>query len=393
MSIRKCEIVQQIQYLPGHPNHWREQLEHNLEAEPNIKSWAYILHDKDTQDDGTPKALHVHIIVELTESRQYSTVGGYVGVPAQYVCAIRQKVKAGKRMVSDIGGALSYLTHRNAKDRYQYDDSEVVAKPGYDWQSIRNKSEMSRAEQKTYQRALEGIQTGKIRRYNLYDHVSMQMYMNHKIDFDRAFEFREMTLKHDVNRKISVAYITGEAGAGKTTLAKQYCDLHNYSYCVSGSTRDPLQDYQGEDCLILDDLRPETFPLADLLKLLDNHTGSSASARYRDKWLEVQVIIITTVLPIEDFYRMMRERSEPIQQLRRRCRTMIRLSRHTMDLYVYRSDTQNYMLIGTAKNPVADLYEDDVQKSTEEDLKALCADWRVEYSPEGLPSDYLDDPF
>lgn len=140
MSVRKCEIVQQIKYLPGYPDHWRETLEANLEADPNIKSWAYIVHDKDVNEDGTPKEAHVHIVIELVESRQYSTVGGYVGVPAQYVCAIRQKVKVGKRMMSDIGGALSYLTHRNAPDRHQYNDSEVVAKPGYDWQAVRAKS-------------------------------------------------------------------------------------------------------------------------------------------------------------------------------------------------------------------------------------------------------------
>lgn len=390
MSLRKCEIVQQIKYLPDYPDHWKETLEANLNAESNIKTWAYILHDKDIAEDGTSKEPHVHIVIELVESRQYSTIGGYVGVPAQYVCAIRQKVKVGKRMMSDIGGALSYLTHRNAPDRYQYKDTDVIAKPGYDWQAVRAKSEMSMAERKTFQRAIEGIQEGRIRRYNLHENISMQMYLDHKPDFERAFEYRDMVLKRDSNRKIEVVYITGEAGAGKTTLAKRYCEQHGYSYCVSGSTRDPLQDYQGEDCLILDDLRPETFPLADLLKLLDLHTASSASSRYHDKWLEVRLIIITTVLPLESFYCLMRGRDEPIAQLRRRCRTMIRLTRRTMDLYAYIPATQNYMLIGTAANPIASIIKDVSAPENEDTFKELCADWNVEYKPEGLPSDYLD---
>lgn len=391
MSVRKCEIVQQLKYLPGYPDHWRDTLEANLESDPNIKSWAYIVHNKDTNEDGTPKEPHVHIVIELVESRQFSTVGGYVGVPAQYVCAIRQKVKAGKRMMSDIGGALAYLTHRNAPDRYQYDDSEVVAKPGYDWQAVRAKSEMSMAERKTFTHALEDIEKGIIRRYNLFQRVSMQMYLDHKIDFDRAFEYRELRLKSDSNRQIDVIYITGEAGSGKTTLAKHLCEKRGLSYCVSGSSRDPVQDYNGQDCLILDDLRPKTFDLSDLLKLLDNNTASSVNSRYHDRWLEVQCIIITTVLSIDEFFCSMLVTGEPIAQLKRRCKTMIQLTQQTMSIYAYHQKTQEYMLVGTGANPIADMFqEEDSKEDDAAKVKELCEDLGLEYKPEGLPSDYLD---
>lgn len=391
MSVRKCEIVQQLKYLPGYPDHWRDTLEANLEADPNIKSWAYIVHDKDVNEDGTTKAPHVHIVLELVESRQYSTVGGYVGVPAQYVCAIRQKVKVGKRMMSDIGGALAYLTHRNAPDRYQYDDSEVVAKPGYDWQAVRAKSEMSMAERKTFTHALEDIEKGIIRRYNLFQRVSMQMYLDHKIDFDRAFEYRELRLKSDSNRQIDVIYITGEAGSGKTTLAKHLCIKRGLSYCVSGSSRDPVQDYNGQDCLILDDLRPQTFDLSDLLKMLDNNTSSSVNSRYHDRWLEVQCIIITTVLSIDEFFRSMLVTGEPISQLKRRCKTMIQLTQQTMSIYAYQQQTQEYMLVGTGANPITDMFqEEDSKEDDATKVKELCEDLGLKYRPEGLPSDYLD---
>lgn len=174
MSVRKCEIVQQIQYLPGYPDHWHKTLEANLEVEPNIKKWAYILHDKDVDENGKQKEPHIHLVIELIDSRNFSTIGNYVGVPSQYVTSIKQKIKRGKYYVSDVGGALAYLTHRNAPDRYQYDDSEVVAKPGYDWIAVRTKSEMQQAEWKSFQKVLNGIEDGSIRRYNLYDFVSMQ---------------------------------------------------------------------------------------------------------------------------------------------------------------------------------------------------------------------------
>lgn len=108
MSVRKCEIVQQIKYLPGYPDHWRETLEARLEAEPNIKKWAYVLHDKDLDENGDPVEPHIHLVVELINSLNFSTIGNYVGVPAQFVTPIKQKIKRGKYTVSDVGGALAY---------------------------------------------------------------------------------------------------------------------------------------------------------------------------------------------------------------------------------------------------------------------------------------------
>ena len=316
-------------------------------------------------------------------------------MPAQYVQHIRQRIIAGKRWYADIGGALSYLTHRNAPDRYQYSDDDVVAKPGYDWIAVRTKSESKQAENKSLQNLLAGIESGTVRRYNLHQHISMQMYIDHKAEIEKAFEYRENALKNDHNRKIEAVYITGEAGAGKTTIAKQYCNKREWSYCISGSSRDPMQDYAGQDVLILDDLRPEVFPLADLLKLLDNHSASSASARYRDRWLEVKAIIITTVLPIEDFFRGIQNRAEPLHQLKRRCKTMIRLTSSMMEIYTYRTRVQEYQLISSAPNPVAQQYPDADDDTSEDDLRKLCSDLGAEYAPEALPSDYaLDDyPF
>lgn len=395
-STRKCEIVQQLKYLPGYPDNWTQTLKQNLENNPNIKSWAYIIHDKDVDEEGNIVEPHVHIVLEFYESVKYSTAGGYVGVPAQYVAKIRQQYKSGRRWLADIGGALSYLTHRNKPDGYQYDDAEVVAKPGYDWLAVRTKSEERQKKRKSLQAILDGIDTGEIRRYNVFDYMSQSLYIEYKNDIEKAFAHREGRMKNSVNnREINVMYICGASSSGKTALAKKYCEDKDLSYCVSASSRDPLQDYEGQDALILDDLRPETFPLADLLKLLDNHTMSSASARYHDRWVDAKLIIITTVLEIEDFFRRIGCRDEPIRQLKRRCRIMIRLTSEKMELYSYRESSGEYMQIACDKNPITERYAADQRDVSEDDLKAICKDFGLEYSPEGLPSDYvLDDcPF
>ena len=397
-SVRKCEIVQQIKHLPGYPDNWQKNLEQNLDNTPNIKHWAYILHDKDIGEDGSPVEPHVHIVIILVESVKYSTVGGYVGVPQQYVCSIRQKYKAGHRWYADVGGALSYLTHRNKSDAHQYDDSAVVAQCGYDWIREREKSEATQKEQKAYRDILDGIESGEIRRYNLCKYASQAMYIEHKQDFEKAFEHREQLEMANCNRQLDVIYIYGESTAGKTTLAKMYCDAQNLSYAVSASDRDPLQTYAGEDAIILDDLRPETFTLSNLLKLLDNHTSSAASARYHDRWLAAKVIIITTVLSIEAFYHRLSQgmRDEPLRQLMRRCKFMIYVRRDEIQIYNYRESTGEYMLIGHGENPVAKKYPVETRETSAERLQEVCAGFGIAYAPEALPSDYVvteDAPF
>ncbi len=395
-SIRKCEIVQQIEYLPGFPDNWQTELEARLEQEPNIRTWAYILHDKDVDDDGNPKAPHVHIVLELVDAVKFSTVGNYVGVAAQYVNKIKQQYKAGQKRFADIGGALSYLTHRNASDRYQYDDSEVKAKPGYDWKEVRRKSEEKRSEHQTFRMILEGIENGLIKRYNIHEHVSQKMYIERKSEIEKAFEYQEGLMKNSSNkRNTTVIYICGSPGSGKTTYAKQYCEDNNLSYCISASSRDPLQDYEGQDAIILDDLRPENFSLSDLLKLLDNHTASSASARYHDRWVNAKVIIITTVLPIEKFFHRINLRDEPIQQLYRRCRIMLRMTLDELELFFYQESIGEYVFCGSKENPITKEYAQEQQNTSEEALRQICESFGLEYKPEGLPSDYVmeDVPF
>ena len=390
INLRKCEIVQQIKFLSGYPDSWKQELEQKLNNHPNVVQWAYIVHDSDIDDNDKPVEPHIHLVIVLDESLNISTIANIVGVQQQYVVAIRQKIKAGRGYRADIGGALLYLTHRNAPKKHQYSDDRVIAKPGFDWKAVRAKSEKAQEANKSYQKTIEGILSGKIRQYNIEEHISIDNYVANRQDYERAFEYREKILKSQQNRKVDVIYIEGDAGSGKTTLAKKLCEDKGLSYCLSGSSRDPVQDYKGQDALILDDFRPNIMPLSDVLKMLDNNSGSSVSARYHDRWLQVSLIIITSVLTIDEFYGEVADNKEPIAQLKRRCKKLIHLTSSTMEVYAYRTATQDYMQIASAPNPVAAIYAD-VADDSEDDLKDFCQSLGVEYKPEGLPSDYIID--
>ena len=381
MSVKKAEIVQQLKYMEGYPDTWRETMEDKLNAQPNIKSWVYIVHDKDVDEEGNPKEAHFHLVVETLQSVQFSTIGGYIDVPKQYVERIKQGVKSGRYWRSDIGGAYSYLTHRNAPDKYQYSDDEVVAKDGFDWKQIRDKSEMTKQEIQALHKTLKDIENGKIRRFNLFKVVSMEQYISYKKDFEKAFEYREGVLRNNPERKIEVIYIYGQPGAGKSVLARNFAKNKNLSYFVSGSTKDPLQGYEGQSVLILDDLRSNNFALSDLLKLLDNNVNSQSASRYRDKWLEVEYIIITTVQPIREFFNSYYQLSEPVDQLMRRCKTMIELTRAEIKMYTYKKGLCDYVLVSSAENPITKAFKAEDVDLNQNELTSMCAGFGLTYAP------------
>ena len=157
--------------------------------------------------------------------------------------------------------------------------------------------------------------------------------------------------------KIRIA-IDGPSGSGKSTLAKKLAKQHGMSIYVSSGSNDILDDYKGEDCIILDDLRPSCLGLSDLLKMLDPNTGSTVKSRYRNKVLECKMIIITTTLPIETFFHNVFEsENETAVQLMRRCDTLFRLTLDDMYSYVWQKNKRCYLNLGSVPNPITAEYK------------------------------------
>ena len=97
-------------------------------------------------------------------------------------------------------------------------------------------------------------------------------------------------------------WVWGEAGAGKTRYARWL--TRNQKVAVLGSSRDYFQEYHGERFVILNDLRPNDFKYADLLRLLDPfEIGKMAPRRYKDLPLNIEMLIITTPYSPRSFYR------------------------------------------------------------------------------------------
>ena len=166
-------------------------------------------------------------------------------------------------------------------------------------------------------------------------------------------------------------YITGKSGTGKSTYAKMMCEDKGYSVFVSSGSNDVLDGYAGQDCIILDDLRPSCMGLSDLLKMLDNNTASTVKSRYKNKVLECKLIIITSVLKIDEFFNgVFKEQKEPIVQLKRRCKLHLRFEQDYYYASLFDDKKGDYSDEFEYVNPVATMYPK-VELTSEERLNYI----------------------
>lgn len=344
MKLRSFEIVQQLEYLD------MVKVADVLNNKPSIRDWAYIIHDKDVNNDNEPVKSHIHLCVRLKDSYDSKYISNWFGVAENYIGKIKGRW-------SDM---LNYLTHKNSPEKFQYDDSEVVS--NFDWVKVRD----SATGEARKNEIVNLIVNGDIREFNYFEHISIEEYDKYKRSIDNAFKYRLDKIK-GVARNMECVFITGDSGTGKTTYAKKIAAEKNYSVFISSGSNDVLDDYKGQDCIILDDLRPSCMGLSDLLKMLDNHTASSIKSRYKNKVLECKMIIITTTLDIDNFFaNVFADEKETSIQLKRRCSVMLKFDMEYVYNYLWQNKSRKYAYVGKLPNPIMlEMKMEDMDKASQ----------------------------
>lgn len=325
ISIRACELVTRLDDDEGKSIINVPGILTIIESKKNcIRNYALIIHDKDSysvEDEsrdpkhkaGTLKPAHIHLLLRFKTNQP------------QRIHSVATWFKLSDSFVSKIFGrwhdAVLYLTHQNAPRKYQYSIDEVIS--NFDIEEVVNKAK----ERYDLEGILEKILDGSIREYNKASIINHQMLIYHTREINEAFKVRAEYLQETRQwRNTEVIFITGPSGCGKTTFAKKIATERKMDYYVSSGSNDVMDGYAQQPCLILDDIRPSCLGLSDLLKLLDNHTASLVKSRYKNKYLNCDLIILTSVLDIESFYSNVFEKeNEPITQLKRRCGTYVQM--------------------------------------------------------------------
>lgn len=85
-----------------------------------IRACSWIEHDKDTNDDGTPKETHVHVVIALNNNTTVNAIknwfNGYVDDKGLPINTLVQNCNC-------LSSQFDYLIHKNDINKYQYDKS------------------------------------------------------------------------------------------------------------------------------------------------------------------------------------------------------------------------------------------------------------------------------
>ena len=300
-NLRQMEIVTDVDKL-------NVDIQEVCKRYTTIKNWAYIKHDK---DDTRP---HYHIYLHFGGSSvDTKLVSNWFQVPENFI----NKIK-GRRV-----DMLLYLTHANStqKHKHQYSSDEIIA--NFDLESeIESSKIIGDFKKYSYAQQLAYINTLPIGEKS-------KMYTQLK----KLWELECQCLTLTTDRNIQVIFITGKGGTGKTFYAKKLCERLQYDYCVSSSSNDPFQDYLGQKAMIFDDMRDKSFDFEDLLKILDNHTGSSVKSRFNNKVFNGNLIIITSSVPLLYWYSKLKSGIDSLVQLYRRINCYIEITKELIKVY------------------------------------------------------------
>ncbi len=396
-TVRWVEIVSRLASDDGTPLFDMDNAMEVIQQKENaIAEFCHITHDRDVYEEDTEthkkgdlKPPHVHLLLKFKKNQpqKLGYIAQWFGIPENFVNC------KGKNWES----ACLYLSHINAPDKFQYAISDVTASFDYaefveeylaeqedeeddeeDGSSKKKKKKKSPIEI-----AVDRILKGEVREYNKTLELDQKLLVNFSQKIEMAFKVRSEYLHAtQKDRHMECVYITGPSGCGKTTLARKMADSRGLAYFVSSGSNDIMDGYGQEPCIIVDDIRPSVLGLSDLLKMLDPHLACSVKSRYKNKYLNCELVILTTVLDIDKFYEnVFSEQKEPVTQLKRRCSTYIRMNQHEINISLWDKKYMRYSSPVTFRNTVLEEYvpkrkvdPEDVWKHVSEKMSFLVPD-------------------
>lgn len=281
--------VQQTKHLKVKPEEFRELLD-SCKAD---LSWAYIKHDK---DDCVTE--HYHVILHYKNAARLSTV-------ANLFKDDEERVQVWDERWNNACGYLLHLTKNSKEDgKYPYKVEEVTA--NFDFQEKIQKIQTRVFGTKNINKVIEQYGNHEISKQELELKIGdAELAKNHvwisRIDDLKAKREHDKFLKDFEGQAQETIWLWGSAGVGKSRYADYL--TKGKETAKLGSSRDYFQDYHGENYVILNDLRPNEFSYADLLRITDPYQhDKSAPRRYHDLKLNLKMLIITSPYSPDDFY-------------------------------------------------------------------------------------------
>lgn len=355
--------VQQLAHLPAQD---LDTLKEIVEQKVQPKRYAMILHNQETDKEGNPRPPDVHVMMTFDNARHLDAVAKILGDKPQYLEAWGSNHENG----------YAYLVHATKKAReegkHQYDPSEVIANfdyPDFLVQVQTKAANTAQPKDLSAKNLLDALYAGVLPKEEVERRMtgSQLAYYKRQIDTvwqkvleNQAAEWRKEMIAQ--GRQVTVIWLYGTAGTGKTRCAKAIAEKQGQPYYVSGSSRDIFQQYNGEHTVILDELRPKVIAYQDLLRILDPYglfSDVMAPARYSDKPLVADVIIVTSPYSPYSFWEKQfagpegqtLAQTDGFDQLDRRVSIVMMMQQTTIDLMSYDANSRQYAVCRSRPNP------------------------------------------
>lgn len=413
-----------VQELHDFALHFGDFLVRRVEAvgEVTVAECHLNVHDKDLTPAGNTKPPHVHGALKFAGGRSggmtLANVALALGLEPQYVEKPNKGGKAVEGRTQSHDNSLAYLVHVKysnswpfphpydaaeaqgaaatvtpeafVEGKWPYDPAQVATVRGEDYLAVYDKRLPDWLKGRAYVKAQaakveaewlrEEVLQGRVTKSNILLTDSLfDVYSRNQRFIDdalsaygqrRAFRAAEKLRRGDFST--SVVFVHGAAGSGKTQFATRFVGEVLARAAAMGerwevyraAVGNPLDDWNGEEVLLLDDLRAASLTATDWLLLLDPYNASPASARYRNKGnVAPRIIVLTsTIEPVEYFFyaRQRGDVDEALDQFMRRLQSIVQ---------VVREDDIRRYLVGTV-GPVAD-YRRSLSTRTGREVVAL----------------------
>lgn len=338
-STLRAKAIMYTQFF-SHMSMTLEDLQSVVEFTIRPVKWALMVHDKDVDDNGNLIEPHVNVMMVFKNARSLNSIAKLLDDKPQYL----------QVWTGNVNNGFAYLIHdtKGAQDKgkHKYSSIDVIANFNYVAlaQKIGVEVEQAKAERAVNtKQLLDMLLAGTITKEDVIKQLSGSQYgrLHRQIDDVDAQRLTNEAAKWraDMMAKgepITVIWLYGAAGTGKSSLAKKYAKDMGRPFFPSGSGRDPWQNYNGEHIVILDELRPGVIPFEELLRLFDPYgyeTEVMGGARFHDKAVAADTFIVTTPYTPSEFYEksVTDKKTDGIDQLLRRLSVVIKMD----DDYIY----------------------------------------------------------